>query len=269
MKVRKLPIALMLLLTLLGTVWEHKARVIAAVTNEENCLTNQSTNIITGESKESYILLNKLRDEVKKEYLNAYFTYNENGLYVDGTDAVPLELLENRKGYLSIGFDYNCLEQITLEQAKEQQADLWKVIDLGTIWMTLAQEPIYWKVVNEKGVYETAGKELLDTNMRDMLPQTMKGLKGYLIVQDRKDVAISGKIDLVPIEENSVENITCINDSIHADNLSYNEKLYKYIMDGSQSKLIITANYQFEINLPNHSVIEGSITFTKNYFIHK
>jgi len=102
MKVPKLPMALLLLLTLVGSVRENKDRVIAAVTKEENCITNQSTNYIMGESKEEYILLNKLKSEVKKEYLSGYFTYNENGLYVDGTDGIPLELINKEEGYFSI-----------------------------------------------------------------------------------------------------------------------------------------------------------------------
>ncbi len=261
--------ALLLLLTLVGSVRENKDRVIAAVTKEENCITNQSTNYIMGESKEEYILLNKLKSEVKKEYLSGYFTYNENGLYVDGTDGIPLELINKEEGYISIGFQYNLSSQNILAQS-DRYLDPWKVTELGPVKMTLIEEPVYWKLINEKGVYETSNRELSDPNISKFLPQTID-LKGYMVIEEGKNSDLYGKIDFVPITDNSTESNACINDNLHANTLLYQEKLYQYVMEGTQkpSKLLLTANYQFHITLPNNMELEGIITFTKNYIINK
>ncbi|MDF2800948.1 MAG: hypothetical protein K0S61_851 [Anaerocolumna sp.] len=294
MKVRKAPFALLLIFTFISLAWVGKAKVIATVTNEENIISNQSTRFIIGESKDGYILLNKPKDKEKKEYLNAYFTYNENGLYVDGTDAVPLELLINQDGYISVGFDYSQIDygqydygqsnqdqpgqdqsdqdQSGQDRSDQDQSGLWQVIDLGSIKMSMTEDPIFWRAVTDKGVYQMSAKELEDSAyIRELLPQTLENIKGYMMVQGDMSKTLSGKIDLVPFDQNSVERILGIKDSIKADTLKYNSKLYQYLQDSSKgySELVVTANYHFKIALLNNKYIEGKITFTKNYQITK
>lgn len=281
MKVRKTAFALLLLLTVTGLLGENKGKVIAAVTNEENIFSKQSTQFINGDNGESYILLNRPKDKDKKEYINAYFLYDENGVYVDGTDSVPLQFFKDNQGYISLLFhyDYGCngFNKITPVQ----------VSDLGPINFTLTEDQIHWSVITDKGVYGITHEELTDsTYIRELLPETFNGLKGFLTVQKSRNLPLSGTIDMVPFDTHT-QNISGLNDYIKASDLLYNKGLYQYIMESPEedAKLVVTANYYFKLTLSKELFgyadstcsgtlckdieVEGKLTFTKDYIIKK
>lgn len=268
MKVRKTAIALFLIITFTGSLWEDTNKVIATVTNEKNDITSQSTEFVYGEISEGYILQNTHKNNEVKEYLNAYFTYNQNGLYVDGTDGVPLELFKKREGYLSVGFQHNYLDTRAVQ-----------VLEIGDIDFTLSEDKVYWKVWSDKGVYQTTKEELDSTEyVKSLLPGELNGLKGFMTLQEGKNQSVSVNIDIVPTNQDSNGNIFGIMDSIPLRDLSYNKRLTQYIEDSLESSLVlmVAANYNFKVNLPMNTiskdtnanmVVEGKITFTMNYNI--
>jgi hypothetical protein len=282
MKVRKTAFALLLILTFLCSLWESRNKAIAAVTKEEKSSSIQSTNIMTGENKEGYILLNKPKDKDKVEYLNARFAYNASGIYVDGTDPVPLEVFQNNEGYISLFFN-----QEYGAGAQEPGKFIAQVYDLGVIDFKLSEEPVYWKVVKDKGAYSTSSNELSNSDyIREFLPKSLDVLKGYLTVQDKQGIDLQSRLDIVPDVSQSTKSIRGMTDYIKADWLLCNEKLYQYVMEDANevSNLIVTANYNFTLTLPiknlynlfystcsmqpvEELVIEGKLTFTNCFKI--
>lgn len=283
MKARKTALALLLLFSSISPLWENKAKVIGAVTKEENLVFDQSTNLKNEEMKDNYILLNIQKDKNTKEYLNAFFTYEEDGIYIDDTDRIPMEFFQNKEGYLSLGL------QLEKSQAIQCKSASIGVLDIGLIHLTLTDEPIYWRAVNEKGAYEITGEELKDSEyIKKLLPESIEGLKGYLTVLEGKNQYLSEKIDFVPANLNNTESIFNIRDSIDISALLYNRRLYRYLEESQDAAavLMVTANYHFKVTLPYDAItrrldcpgtiggpkdytIEGNITLTKTYKMNK
>ncbi|MFV0343979.1 MAG: hypothetical protein ACK5JH_14035 [Anaerocolumna sp.] len=250
MKIRKIPFALLVMLILIA--WTDKAGV-KAVTKEKDSKFTESTSFIIGESKGSYLLLNEQKSEGKKEYINAYFSYNEDGLYVDGTDAIPMSIFLNSEGYLSLGFAY---------EKDPGFSDLWRTVAYSDIKLTLSEDPIYWKLVTDDEDY--TNNKLEDENfIRSILPQFI-GLKGYFMVQEDRGKSYSGKIDIVP---SMVTNTT--EDKVTVNNNAQTNSTENYTTETNTTNLYITANYNFMINLPNGMRLEGKFTLTNCYSVEE
>lgn len=286
MKIRKNAFALLIVITTMSLLGENKAKAIVTVTNEKNIVICQSTSLDNRQEQDNYILLNRPNETNNKEYLNGFITYTEKGMFVDGIDPVPLELFQNKEGYLSLGFQ---LTQYYSDhcQIDISQNDISRVIDIGDIELSLTEDPIYWRITSNKDMYGMTKGELDNWEyIRIILPKRIEGLKGYMAQKEADHSLVTVQVDLVPFDTASKESILELKNTININDLAYNKRQYQYILENINRNpiLSITANYNFKLNISRddmiskhfaymgendscNNIIEGEITFIINYEI--
>lgn len=281
MKIRKNAFALLLVVIAMSSLVQNKAKAIIAVTDEKKIVLCQSTNSDNRQKQDNYILLNRPNGTNTKEYLHAYTIFTEKGIYVDGIDPVPVELFKHREGYLSLGLQlFKC-------QFGNCMIDIGQVADIGFIGLSLTEDPIYWRIFNDKDVFGITKEDLEDSeNIRGILPKKIEGLRGYMMIKGEKKSLITGQIDIVPFDTGSKESIFGIKNFINLNDFTYNQRQYQFILESQDRNpvLSVTANYYFNFNVSRDSfihnpfickgdndcsdiTIEGEITLTINYEI--
>lgn len=194
--------------------------------------------------------------------IEAYYTYGRDMISFDGTEAIPVKLLE--QGSARLGIKYQL--RLTGMEGKQETG----INTLGSLSMNLSDKEPYFKIMNDKGSWGIGTADVsLTGKIQKLLPES---LDGFLV---RNSFMLNKGIYEGLVTIYKTEDMAEAEKSIPLKSLGLTEKIISEIQQSGQeySMLELLASYNFTLPLINLEgqdspyPLKGQITFRKYILI--
>jgi hypothetical protein len=185
---------------------------------------------------------NSLSSNAQKavETLEAYFTYDDKILKIDGVEAFDISDLLSGNANIAIKYRME-----TKEENKEAVTIDKTEIDLGVIPFFLSNEELYWRIYNGNGAWGVGDKNIGRPAILDkLIPRSIDNLHGYNLINEGNTKELKATIILKESEitENGNTKI-----SLSSLNLPIEITHQLTANNAKYSTLEVIANYYFSV----------------------